>query len=125
MVAPLVTVLLAAVAGRWTGAQNRSDPAYEQAARSLGAGEARVLLRVRLTGLAGALSMGELGATIMVYPPGLADAAGHHLRPQRPGRCVPGQRQHRRAARGHRGAALRAQRDPVPRRTALTRELTP
>ena len=57
----------------------RLNPDYELAARSLGASEARVLLRVRLplllpslaaaAGLAVALSMGELGATIMVYPP--------------------------------------------------------
>jgi 2-aminoethylphosphonate transport system permease protein len=57
----------------------RLDPVYAEAAASLGAGPARVLLTVRLplllpsitaaAGLAVALSMGELGATIMVYPP--------------------------------------------------------
>lgn len=61
-----------------TAGLQRLDPAYEMAARSLGASEARVLLRVRLplllpsiaaaAGLAVALPMGELGATIMVYP---------------------------------------------------------
>jgi 2-aminoethylphosphonate transport system permease protein len=54
------------------------DPAYRQAAESLGAGPARVLVRITLpllmpalgaaAGLAVALSMGELGATVMVYP---------------------------------------------------------
>lgn len=57
----------------------RLDPVHAQAAESLGASPARVLFRVRLplllpsitaaAGLAVALSMGELGATIMVYPP--------------------------------------------------------
>ncbi|MET9323990.1 ABC transporter permease subunit [Streptomyces sp. NPDC003038] len=57
----------------------RLDPAYEQAAASLGARPAYVLWRVRLpllmpslTGAAGlcfALSMGELSATMMLYPP--------------------------------------------------------
>lgn len=57
----------------------RLDPGYAQAADSLGAGPARVLLTIRLPlllpaftaafGLSFALSMGELGATIMVYPP--------------------------------------------------------
>ncbi|GAY13303.1 putative ABC transporter, permease protein [Mycobacterium sp. shizuoka-1] len=56
----------------------RLNPAFGQAAASLGAGPARVLLRVTLplllpalgaaAGLAMALSMGELGATVMVYP---------------------------------------------------------
>ncbi|TJZ81177.1 ABC transporter permease subunit [Rhodococcus oryzae] len=59
-------------------ALDRLDPAYRQAAESLGAGPTRVLLRITLplllpalgaaAGLAIALSMGELGATIMVYP---------------------------------------------------------
>lgn len=59
-------------------ALDRLDPAYRQAAESLGAGPARVLTRVTLplllpalgaaAGLAIALSMGELGATVMVYP---------------------------------------------------------
>jgi len=59
-------------------ALDRLDPAYRQAAESLGAGPVRVLARITLplllpalgaaAGLAIALSMGELGATIMVYP---------------------------------------------------------
>ncbi len=63
-----------AVSAAW----ERLDPAYRQAAESLGAGPTRVLLRVTLplllpalsaaAGLAVALSMGELGATVMVYP---------------------------------------------------------
>ncbi|MDG3010980.1 ABC transporter permease subunit [Rhodococcus sp. D2-41] len=61
-----------------SAALDRLDPAYRQAAESLGAGPVRVLLRITLpmltptlgaaAGLAIALSMGELGATIMVYP---------------------------------------------------------
>jgi 2-aminoethylphosphonate transport system permease protein len=61
-----------------SAALDRLNPAYRQAAESLGAGPARVLLTVTLpllmpalgaaAGLAIALSMGELGATIMVYP---------------------------------------------------------
>ncbi|BBX08267.1 ABC transporter permease subunit [Mycolicibacterium aichiense] len=61
-----------------SAALNRLDPAYRQVAESLGAGPVRVLLRVTLplllpalgaaAGLAVALSMGELGATVMVYP---------------------------------------------------------
>ncbi|OKK07679.1 ABC transporter permease [Streptomyces sp. CB03234] len=57
----------------------RLDPMYEQAAASLGARPAHVLLRVRLplllpslnaaAGLCFALSMGELSATMMLYPP--------------------------------------------------------
>ncbi|MEU8587963.1 ABC transporter permease subunit [Streptomyces sp. NPDC048664] len=57
----------------------RLDPAYEQAAASLGARPAYVLWRVRLplllpsltaaAGLCVALSMGELSATMMLYPP--------------------------------------------------------
>jgi 2-aminoethylphosphonate transport system permease protein len=57
----------------------RLDPAYEQAAASLGARPAYVLFRVKLPlllpaltgslGLCFALSMGELGATALVYPP--------------------------------------------------------
>ncbi|CAM5384008.1 ABC transporter permease [Leifsonia shinshuensis] len=56
----------------------RLDPQQERVASSLGASRARVLLRVVLpallpaigaaAGLAVALCMGELGATIMVYP---------------------------------------------------------
>ncbi|MCV7011938.1 ABC transporter permease [Mycolicibacterium madagascariense] len=61
-----------------SAALDRLDPAYRQAAESLGAGSLRVLTRVTLplllpalgaaAGLAVALSMGELGATVMVYP---------------------------------------------------------
>lgn len=57
----------------------RLDPMYEQAAASLGARPSYVLLRVRLplllpsltaaAGLCFALSMGELSATMMLYPP--------------------------------------------------------
>ncbi|MFC8663622.1 ABC transporter permease [Streptomyces sp. NPDC057199] len=58
----------------------RLDPAYEQAAASLGARPSYVLWRVKLplllpsltaaAGLCFALSMGELSATMMLYPPG-------------------------------------------------------
>jgi len=61
-----------------SAAMDRLNPAYRQAAESLGASPARVLFGVTLplllpalgaaAGLAIALSMGELGATIMVYP---------------------------------------------------------
>jgi 2-aminoethylphosphonate transport system permease protein len=61
-----------------SAALDRLDPAYRQAAESLGASPVRVLTRVTLplllpalgaaAGLAVALSMGELGATVMVYP---------------------------------------------------------
>ncbi|ONM49789.1 ABC transporter permease [Nocardia donostiensis] len=61
-----------------SAALDRLDPGYRQAAESLGAGPFRVLTRVTLplllpalgaaAGLSIALSMGELGATIMVYP---------------------------------------------------------
>jgi 2-aminoethylphosphonate transport system permease protein len=61
-----------------TAALDRLDPAYRQVAESLGASSIRVLVQVTLplllpalgaaAGLAIALSMGELGATIMVYP---------------------------------------------------------
>nr|WP_202539044.1 ABC transporter permease subunit [Streptomyces sp. SID8379] len=57
----------------------RLDPAYEQAAASLGARPAYVLWKVKLplllpslnaaAGLCFALSMGELSATMMLYPP--------------------------------------------------------
>ncbi|RST12628.1 ABC transporter permease subunit [Streptomyces sp. WAC05374] len=57
----------------------RLDPMYEQAAAGLGARPVRVLLRVKLplllpslnaaAGLCFALSMGELSATMMLYPP--------------------------------------------------------
>lgn len=61
-----------------SAALDRLDPRYRQAAESLGAGPVRVLVAVTLpmllpalgaaAGLAVALSMGELGATVMVYP---------------------------------------------------------
>ncbi len=60
------------------GCAGATGSAYRQAAESLGAGPVRVLLRITLpllvpalgaaAGLSVALSMGELGATIMVYP---------------------------------------------------------
>lgn len=73
------TVLVLAFAfSAVSAALERLDPAYEQAAESLGASGFRVLTRVTLpmllpalgaaAGLAIALSMGELGATVMVYP---------------------------------------------------------
>ncbi|MFC9788061.1 ABC transporter permease [Rhodococcus sp. NPDC127528] len=73
------TVLVLAFAySSVSAALDRLDPAYRQAAESLGAGPARVLTRVTLplllptlgaaAGLSIALSMGELGATVMVYP---------------------------------------------------------
>ena len=73
------TVLVLAFAfSSVTAALERLDPAYKQAAESLGASPFRVLTRVTLplltpalgaaAGLAVALSMGELGATVMVYP---------------------------------------------------------
>jgi ABC-type spermidine/putrescine transport system permease subunit II len=78
LLAGAVSVLVGTWAALAAGL-DRLDPAYELAARSLGAGPARVLSRVRLplllpslaaaAGLAVALSMGELGATIMIYPP--------------------------------------------------------
>ncbi|WP_431044220.1 ABC transporter permease [Streptomyces sp. P1-3] len=62
-----------------SAAVTRLDPAYEQAAASLGARPGYVLWRVRLplllpslsaaAGLCFALSMGELSATMMLYPP--------------------------------------------------------
>ncbi|MFF7237355.1 ABC transporter permease subunit [Streptomyces collinus] len=74
------TVLVAAFAHQSVSAAlTRLDPAYEQAAASLGARPSHVLLRVRLplllpsltaaAGLCFALSMGELSATMMLYPP--------------------------------------------------------
>ncbi|MGY4709221.1 ABC transporter permease [Mycolicibacterium sp. CBM1] len=61
-----------------SAALDRLNPAFGHAAQSLGASPARVLVRVTLplltpalgaaAGLAVALSMGELGATVMVYP---------------------------------------------------------
>ncbi|WP_030620298.1 ABC transporter permease [Streptomyces achromogenes] len=74
------TVLVTAFAHQSVSAAlTRLDPAYEQAAASLGARPAYVLFRVRLplllpsltaaAGLCFALSMGELSATMMLYPP--------------------------------------------------------
>jgi 2-aminoethylphosphonate transport system permease protein len=73
------TVLVLAFAfSAVSAALGRLDPAYRQAAESLGASQVRVLTRVTLplllpalgaaAGLSVALSMGELGATVMVYP---------------------------------------------------------
>ncbi|MGP2441082.1 ABC transporter permease [Streptomyces sp. JW3] len=74
------TVLVTAFAYQSVSAAlTRLDPAYEQAAASLGARPAYVLWRVKLplllpsltaaAGLCFALSMGELSATMMLYPP--------------------------------------------------------
>ncbi|WP_328551085.1 ABC transporter permease [Streptomyces sp. NBC_00358] len=74
------TVLVTAFAHQSVSAAIvRLDPAYEQAAASLGARPSSVLWRVRLplllpsltaaAGLCFALSMGELSATMMLYPP--------------------------------------------------------
>ncbi|MGW0184276.1 ABC transporter permease [Streptomyces sp. NPDC003362] len=74
------TVLVTAFAHQSVSAAiARLDPAYEQAAASLGASPAHVLWRVRIplllpsltaaAGLCFALSMGELSATMMLYPP--------------------------------------------------------
>lgn len=73
-----VVLVLAFAFSSVSAALDRLDPAYRQAAESLGAGPMRVLCRVTLplllpaigaaAGLAIALSMGELGATVMVYP---------------------------------------------------------
>ncbi|GAA2234229.1 ABC transporter permease [Streptomyces nogalater] len=74
------TVLVTAFAHQSVSAAlTRLDPAYEQAAASLGARPASILFRVRLplllpsltaaAGLCFALSMGELSATMMLYPP--------------------------------------------------------
>ncbi len=75
------TVLVTAFAHQSVSAAlSRLDPAYERCAASLGARPAYVLWRVRIplllpsltaaAGLCFALSMGELSATIMIYPPG-------------------------------------------------------
>ncbi|MBD3556462.1 ABC transporter permease [Streptomyces sp. SP18CM02] len=74
------TVLVTAFAYQSVAAAvRRLDPMYEQAAAGLGASPARVLWRVKLplllpsltsaAGLCFALSMGELSATMMLYPP--------------------------------------------------------
>ena len=85
-----------------SAALDRLDPAYRQAAESLGAGPVRVLVRVTLplllpafgaaAGLAVALSMGELGATVMVYPATWKTLPVTHLRADRPRAGVPGGR---------------------------------
>ncbi|WP_067721931.1 ABC transporter permease [Nocardia yamanashiensis] len=77
ILAHTVLVLAYAFSGV-SAALDRLDPGYQQAAESLGASPFRVLTRITLplllpalgaaAGLAIALSMGELGATIMVYP---------------------------------------------------------
>lgn len=77
MIAHAVLVLAFAFSAV-SAALDRVDPAYRQVAESLGAGPLRVLTRVTLplllpaigaaAGLSVALSMGELGATVMVYP---------------------------------------------------------
>ncbi|WP_306362418.1 ABC transporter permease [Nocardia sp. CC227C] len=77
ILAHAVLVLAYAFSGV-SAALDRLDPGYRQAAESLGAGPIRVLFRITLplllpalgaaAGLSIALSMGELGATIMVYP---------------------------------------------------------
>ncbi|MER5734595.1 ABC transporter permease subunit [Streptomyces sp. NPDC002262] len=74
------TVLVTAFAHQSVSAAiRRLDPVYEQAAAGLGARPSYVLLRVKLplllpslgaaAGLCFALSMGELSATMMLYPP--------------------------------------------------------
>ncbi|MGN9821393.1 ABC transporter permease [Streptomyces sp. SD11] len=74
------TVLVTAFAYQSVAAAiRRLDPMYEQAAASLGAHPAHVLWRIKLplllpsltaaAGLCFALSMGELSATMMLYPP--------------------------------------------------------
>ncbi|WP_333771434.1 ABC transporter permease [Streptomyces sp. IBSBF 2435] len=74
------TVLVTAFAFQSVSAAlTRLDPAYEQSAASLGAGPLYVLWRIRIplllpsltaaAGLCFALSMGELSATMMLYPP--------------------------------------------------------
>lgn len=74
------TVLVTAFAYQSVSAAiSRLDPGYEQAAASLGARPRYVLWRVKLplllpslnaaAGLCFALSMGELSATMMLYPP--------------------------------------------------------
>lgn len=74
------TVLVTAFAYRSvTAALARLDPAYEESAAGLGARPGYVLWRVKLPlllpsltaaiGLCFALSMGELSATMMLYPP--------------------------------------------------------
>ncbi|HWD77447.1 MAG TPA: ABC transporter permease subunit [Kribbella sp.] len=73
-----LVLLVAFSYGTVTAALQRIDPSYAEVAASLGASPARVLRQVRLpmllpaiasaAGLSVALSMGEVGATIMIYP---------------------------------------------------------
>lgn len=77
-----IVLVLAFAYSTASAALERSDPAYAQVAASLGAKPSYVLRRVTLplltpaliagAGLSFALSMGELGATIMVYPASFA-----------------------------------------------------
>lgn len=77
-----VVLVMAFAYSTASAALSRVDPAYAQVAASLGARPAYVLRRVTLplltpaliagAGLSFALSMGELGATIMVYPANFA-----------------------------------------------------
>ena len=119
-------VLISAFAfGNISAGLSRLAPDYEEVASCLGARPAYRLMHVTLPlvapylvaafGLSFALSMGELGATVMVYPPGLGDDAGRDLRPHRPRRYF-----HRRGAyddSGRRDACLadraRARPDPL------------
>ena len=74
-----VVLVTAFAYGSVTAGLARLPPQFEQVAASLGARPAYVLFRITLplvtpslvaaAGLCFALSMGELGATIMVYPP--------------------------------------------------------
>ncbi|WP_328991610.1 ABC transporter permease subunit [Kribbella sp. NBC_01245] len=73
-----LVLMIAFSYGTVSAALSRIDGSFAQVAASLGASPARVLLRVRLpmllpsiisaASLSIALSMGEVGATIMVYP---------------------------------------------------------
>lgn len=73
-----LVLMIAFSYGTVAAALQRTDKAFAQVAASLGASPARVLWRVRLpmllpaivsaASLSIALSMGEVGATIMVYP---------------------------------------------------------
>lgn len=79
VIAAHVMLVLSFAYSTVAGALSRADDAYTQVAASLGAGPLRVLWRIRLplllpaisaaAALSIALSMGEVGATIMVYPP--------------------------------------------------------
>lgn len=73
-----LVLMVAFTYGTVAAALQRTDDVYAEVAASLGASPARVLWQVRLpmlrpaivsaAGLSVALSMGEVGATIMVYP---------------------------------------------------------